>query len=105
MKTFGKTAKFIFKSFDRNCLDTFMRDFVSYLKKNQVAVSSVIYLPKKVKKEIVLTSPHVYKDAREQFGRITHKCFINIQMQNQESFINELSKFNIPNGVGFSVKF
>jgi len=44
-----------------------------------ISVKGPIWLPKKIKKYTVLTSPHVHKKAREQFSLTQYSGFIWIE--------------------------
>ena len=96
--------RFAFKSFDRKALDTISKNLIDFLDQNGVTHSSLIPLPRKIERKIVLTSPHVYKNAREQFGKITHKVFIDINMDNQEFLATYLENFEVPAGIGVNVR-
>ena len=72
----------ILQSFYYNILKIFLKNFNSLLKVNKifnynVLKIKIISLPKKKKLYTVLKSPHVHKQAREQFGLNIHKCGVD----------------------------
>lgn len=99
-----KKMRFSFKSFDRKILDNVIQNLLGFLKKSGIEYSHPIPLPKKINRETVLTSPHVNKDAREQFERITYKVFLDVSIANQEFLVKYLEDFEIPAGIGVNVK-
>lgn len=102
----GKTKKmrFTFKSFDKQLLDKLMEQLVGHLKTAGFYYSNPVWLPKKIDIEVVLRSPHVNKKSREKFCRITHKTFIDIQSNNQESLVQHLQNFDIPCGTSVNAE-
>ena len=66
-------------------------------------VSGPVPLPTEIKKFTVLTSPHVDKDARDQFEIRTHKRLIDIVDPTQKT-MEALMELNLPSGVDIQIK-
>ncbi len=60
-------------------------------------------LPTEIKKFDILMSPHVDKDAREQFEIRTHKRLIDIVDPTQKT-MEALMELNLPSGVDIQIK-
>jgi small subunit ribosomal protein S10 len=60
-------------------------------------------LPTDKKKVTVLSSPHVYKDAREQFEMRTHKRLIDITEPTPKT-VDNLMNLSLPAGVDIEIK-
>jgi small subunit ribosomal protein S10 len=65
---------------------------------------SLIYLPKKKKKITLLTSPHVFKKAREQFQNTSYSFILSFS---KKEFTNlfPIFKLNTPKTIKISIKF
>lgn len=59
--------RLIIKSYDSDFLDSTARFMCEILKKNDVKYSGPVPLPVSIRKFVVKSSPHVYKDARHRF--------------------------------------
>ena len=66
-------------------------------------VSGPVPLPTRIRKYTVLTSPHVNKDAREQFETRTHQRLIDIKDFRPDT-IDKLMALELPAGVDVQVK-
>ncbi len=73
------------KSFCKNTLNAYVSFLENILKKLNVSYK-IVFLPTKEKKITLLTSPHVYKKAKEQFKFSSFKTVI---------FIEEKSTLNL----------
>ncbi|HHW61736.1 MAG TPA: 30S ribosomal protein S10, partial [Syntrophomonadaceae bacterium] len=76
---------------------------VETAKKNGSSVSGPIPLPTERSIFTVLRSPHVDKDAREQFEMRTHKRLIDILDPNPKT-IDALMHLDLPSGVDIEIK-
>ena len=52
---------------------------------------------------LILRSPHKYKDSREQFERRTHKRLIDIHNPTQRT-VDAMMKLDLPAGVEIEIK-
>ena len=87
-----------FRSYDLRMLDATVWKVMAVLIKSWAKIKWPIPLPKKRKLYTVLKAPFVYKDAREQFERITYSRLIDIE-QLWENTIEYLNNVQIPVGV------
>ena len=55
------------KAFDHRLLDTSAREIVETAKRTGAQVHGPVPLPSRIERFTVLTSPHVDKDARDQY--------------------------------------
>ncbi|HZK42977.1 MAG TPA: 30S ribosomal protein S10 [Syntrophomonadaceae bacterium] len=91
------------KAFDHKLLDQSSQKIVDTVKKNGSSVSGPIPLPTEKNIFTVLKSPHVNKDAREQFEMRTHKRLIDILDPNSKT-IDALMHLDLPSGVDIEIK-
>ena len=85
-------------SYDYRKLNDSVSNIVTTIKKTGVALSGPIALPNKTNRFCVLKSPHVDKDAREQFKLCTHSRIIEIIRPDPGS-LDALMKLNLASGV------
>lgn len=91
------------KAYDVSLIDKSAISIVDSVKSKGGRVSGPIPLPTHIKKYTVLTSPHVNKDAREQFEMKIHKRIIDIYEPSSE-LINALMGLQLPAGVEVEIK-
>lgn len=60
-------------SFDHELIDRSVCDIIETAKDTSLKISGPIPLPTKIRKFTILTSPHVDKDARDQYEIRVHK--------------------------------
>ena len=66
------------KAFDHRLIDQSAREIVETAKRTGAQVRGPIPLPTKMERFTVLVSPHVNKDARDQYELRTHKRLMDI---------------------------
>jgi len=66
------------KAFDHRLIDQSAREIVDTAKRTGAQVVGPIPLPTKMERFTVLVSPHVNKDARDQYELRTHKRLMDI---------------------------
>ena len=66
------------KSFDHRLLDKSVKEIISTAKRTGARIRGPVPLPTKIEKFTILTSPHVDKDARDQYEIRTHKRLLDI---------------------------
>jgi len=86
------------KSFQKELIQYSLKNLIDILKKENCKFSGAIFLPEKIKKFCVLTSPHVNKDSRQHLEIRINKCFIYIDVTNY-TILDKILKINIPEGV------
>jgi small subunit ribosomal protein S10 len=91
------------KSYDVRMLESSLNKVVWLLIKSWANIKGPIPLPKKRKTYTVLKSNFVYKDAREQFERITYTRLLDV-VETGSKTMEYLQNLSIPVGVLVDVK-
>jgi len=91
------------KAFDYRILDKAVKDIVSTAKRTGAEVVGPIPLPTAIEKFTILKSPHVNKDARDQYEVRTHKRLIDSFEHNPQT-IDALMKLELSAGVDVEIK-
>ena len=91
------------KSFDHILVDQSAEKIAKTVKKSGAIVSGPIPLPTHKKIYTVLRSPHVNKQAREQFQLSAHKRLMDIYSSSSKT-IDALMKLELPSGVDVEIK-
>ncbi|MBT5216945.1 MAG: 30S ribosomal protein S10 [Gammaproteobacteria bacterium] len=91
------------KSFDHKLIDTSTQEIVDTAKRTGSSVSGPIPLPTSKERFTLLISPHVNKDARDQYELTTHKRVMDIINPNDKT-IDALMKLELPAGVDVQIK-
>ena len=91
------------KAFDHRLIDTSAREIVETAKRTGAQVRGPVPLPSKTERFTVLTSPHVDKDARDQYEIRTHKRLMDI-VEPTDKTVDALMKLELPAGVDVQIK-
>lgn len=91
------------KAFDYRLLDQSTREIVETARRTGAQVKGPIPLPTKKERYTVLISPHVNKDARDQYEIRTHKRLIDI-INPTEKTVDALMKLDLAAGVDVQIK-
>ena len=91
------------KSYDHNLVDKSADKIVKTVKSTGAVVTGPIPLPTHKKIYTVLRSPHVNKEAREQFQLSSHKRIMDIYNASSKT-IDALMKLELPSGVHVDIK-
>ena len=91
------------KAFDHKLIDVSTQEIVDTAKRTGAQVKGPIPLPTRKERFTVLVSPHVNKDARDQYEIRTHKRMLDI-MDPTARTVDELKKLNLPAGVDITIK-
>ena len=86
------------KAFDHKLIDTSTLEIVETAKRTGAQIRGPIPLPTRKERFTVLISPHVNKDARDQYEIRTHKRLIDI-VEPTEKTVDALMKLNFAAGV------
>ena len=86
------------KAFDHRLIDQSTQEIVDTAKRTGAQVKGPIPLPTNKEKFTVLISPHVNKDARDQYEIRTHKRLLDI-VEPTEKTVDELMKLDLAAGV------
>ena len=86
------------KAFDHRLIDQSTLEIVETAKRTGAQVRGPIPLPTRFERFTVLTSPHVNKDARDQYEIRTHKRLLDI-VEPTEKTVDALMKLDLAAGV------
>ncbi len=90
------------KAFDHKLIDTSMQEIVETAKRTGSQIRGPIPLPTRKEKFTVLISPHVNKDARDQYEIRTHKRLLDI-VEPTEKTVDALMKLDLAAGVDVQI--
>ena len=90
------------KSFDHRLIDQSAQEIVDTAKRTGAQVCGPVPLPTRIERFNVLTSPHVNKDARDQYEIRTHKRMIDI-VQPTDKTVDALMKMDLAAGVDVQI--
>ena len=99
----GQRIRIRLKSFDHKLIDQSAREIVDTAKRTGAQVLGPIPLPTKKERFTVLISPHVNKDARDQYEIRTHKRLMDI-VDPTDKTVDALMKLELPAGVDVQIK-
>ncbi len=91
------------KAFDHRLIDTSAREIVETAKRTGATVKGPVPLPTKMERFTILISPHVNKDARDQYELRTHKRLMDI-VDPTDKTVDALMKLELPAGVDVQIK-
>ena len=91
------------KAFDYRLLDKSVREIIDTVKRTGARIKGPIPLPTHIERFTVLISPHVDKDARDQYEIRTHKRIIDI-LDPTEKTVDALMKLDLAAGVNVQIK-
>jgi len=84
-------------------IDRSASEIVETAKRTGAQVRGPIPLPTRIERFTVLTSPHVHKDARDQYETRTHKRLMDIMDPNDKT-VDALMKLDLAAGVDVQIK-
>ena len=90
------------KSFDHRLIDQSAQEIVDTAKRTGAQVCGPGPLPTRIERFDVLTSPHVNKDARDQYEIRTHKRMVDI-VQPTDKTVDALMKLDLAAGVDVQI--
>lgn len=91
------------KAFDHRLIDQSAREIVDTAKRTGAQVRGPVPLPSKKERFTVLISPHVNKDARDQYELRTHKRLMDI-VDPTDKTVDALMKLDLAAGVDVQIK-
>ncbi len=91
------------KAYEHELLDQSAQKIVATAERTGANVSGPVPLPTEKEIYTVLRSPHVHKDAREQFEMRTHKRLIDI-LDPTSKTVDSLMRLDLPAGVNIEIK-
>ena len=90
------------KAFDHKLIDFSTREIVDTAKRTGAHVRGPIPLPTDIERYTVLISPHVNKDARDQYEIRTHKRLVDIHRPTDKT-VDALMKLDLAAGVDVQI--
>lgn len=90
------------KAFDHRLIDRSTLEIVETAKRTGAQVHGPIPLPTKKERFTILISPHVNKDARDQYEIRTHKRLIDI-IEPTDKTVDALMKLDLAAGVDVQI--
>ncbi len=91
------------KSFDHRLIDRSAEEIVDTAKRTGARVKGPIPLPTRKERFTILISPHVNKDARDQYEIRTHKRLMDI-VDPTDKTVDALMKLDLAAGVDVQIK-
>jgi small subunit ribosomal protein S10 len=91
------------KAFDHRLIDRSAAEIVETAKRTGARVKGPIPLPTRKERFTVLVSPHVNKDARDQYEIRTHKRLMDI-VDPTDKTVDALMKLDLAAGVDVQIK-
>ena len=99
----SQTIRIRLKAFDHRLIDRSAKEILETARRTGARVLGPIPLPTKKERFTVLTSPHVNKDARDQYEIRTHKRLMDI-VDPTEKTVDALMKLDLAAGVDVQIK-
>jgi small subunit ribosomal protein S10 len=91
------------KAYDHRLIDKSASEIVETAKRTGAQVRGPIPLPTKIERYTILVSPHVDKDARDQYETRIHKRVLDIVDPNDKT-VDALMKLDLAAGVDVQIK-
>ena len=91
------------KAFDHRLIDQSAQEIVDTAKRTGATIRGPIPLPTRKERWTVLISPHVNKDARDQYELRTHKRLMDI-VDPTDKTVDALMKLDLAAGVDVQIK-
>ncbi|MDQ7075821.1 MAG: 30S ribosomal protein S10 [Gammaproteobacteria bacterium] len=98
-----QTIRISLKAFDHRLLDRSAQEILETAKRTGARVQGPIPLPTRKERFTILISPHVNKDARDQYEIRTHKRLMDI-VEPTDKTVDALMKLDLAAGVDVQIK-
>ncbi len=99
----SQTIRIRLKAFDHRLIDRSAAEIVETAKRTGARVKGPIPLPTRKERFTILVSPHVNKDARDQYEIRTHKRLMDI-VDPTDKTVDALMKLDLAAGVDVQIK-
>ena len=99
----GQRIRIRLKAFDHRLIDQSAKEIVDTAKRTGAVVKGPIPLPTKKERFTILVSPHVNKDARDQYEIRTHKRLLDI-CDPTDKTVDALMNLDLAAGVDVQIK-
>lgn len=90
------------KAFDCKLVDRATHEIVTTVKRTGACIKGPVLLPTRTERFTILTSPHKYKDARDQYEIRTHKRLVDIHLPTDKT-VDALMKLDLSAGVDVQI--
>ena len=97
-----QTIRIRLKSFDHALIDEATNEIVETAKRTGAQLRGPIPMPTRKERFTILVSPHIDKDARDQYEVRTHKRLVDIK-QPTEKTVDALMKLDLSAGVDVQI--
>lgn len=98
----GQRIRIRLKAFDHKLIDASTEEIVETVRRTGAQIRGPIPLPTRIERFTILISPHVNKDARDQYEIRTHKRLIEI-LEPTEKTVDALTKLDLAAGVDVQI--
>ena len=98
-----QTIRIRLKAFDHRLIDASAEEIVNTARRTGAQVRGPVPLPTKKERFTILVSPHVDKDARDQYELRIHKRLMDI-VDPTEKTVDALMKLDLAAGVDVKIK-
>jgi small subunit ribosomal protein S10 len=98
----SQNIKIRLKSFDHRLIDVSAKEIVDTAKRTGAQIQGPVPLPTRKERFTVLTSPHVNKDARDQYEIRTHKRLVVIVSPTDKT-VDALMRLDLAAGVDVQI--
>lgn len=99
----AQTIRIRLKSFDHRLIDRSAAEIVETARRSGARVKGPIPLPSRKERFTVLVSPHVNKDARDQYELRTHKRVLDI-IEPTDRTVDLLMQLDLAAGVDVQIR-
>ncbi len=99
----NQTIRIRLKAFDHRLIDRSAAEIVETAKRTGARVKGPIPLPTRKERFTILISPHVNKEARDQYEIRTHKRVMDI-VDPTDKTVDALMKLDLASGVDVQIK-
>ncbi len=100
----NQNFRILLSAFDHRLIDKATEKIVASLKRTGAILRGPIPLPTQIRKLTLLTSPHVDKDARDQYEIRTHKRLIDVYASTDKTADALKRLDDLPSEVSIEVK-
>ncbi|MDF1831701.1 MAG: 30S ribosomal protein S10 [Candidatus Reddybacter sp.] len=97
-----QSIRICLKAFDHKLIDASAEEIVATVRRTGAQIRGPIPLPTRKERFTILTSPHVNKDARDQYEIRTHKRLLDI-VEPTEKTVDALMKLDLAAGVDVQI--
>jgi len=94
--------RIVLKAFDHRLIDRATKEIVDTAKKTGAEVVGPVPMPTRFERLTILVSPHVNKDARDQYEIRTHRRLVYIVCPDPAT-VDALMKLNLASGVSVQI--